>query len=192
MLTLSLIVILLVCYSLTEASGGSAHNIFNNAVDARVSSPLGSLLFFLLDFLPRSGNNRARWPLGLRLLSRRRWPFRACFNLHFAVDVDQVDFFVLIGSALESIVKNLEIVVAVACDMHEVLHIGIQIGKLLFLRSQNVLLFRSMLIEVVLRDIIELLRFLSFLLLTALGLLASGRSQASLLNLLTELLRGGG
>ena len=49
-----------------------------------------------------------------------------------------------------------------------------------------------MLIEVVLSDIIELLRFLSFLLLTALGLLASGRSQASLLNLLTELLRGGG
>ena len=96
------------------------------------------------------------------------------------------------GSALESIVKNLEIVVTVACDMHEVLHIGIQISKLLFLRSQNVLLFRSMLIEVVLSDIIELLRFLSFLLLTALGLLASGRSQASLLNLLTELLRGGG
>lgn len=45
-----------------------------------------------------------------------------------------------------------------------------------------------MLIEVVLSDIIELLRFLPFLLLTALSLLGSGRSQAPLLNLLTELL----
>ena len=45
-----------------------------------------------------------------------------------------------------------------------------------------------MLVEVVFCDIIELLGFLSFLLLTALGLLGSGRSQAPLLNLLTEFL----
>lgn len=122
MLTFTIfIAILLVCYSFAESSGRPAHNILNNAVDARVSFSLGSLLSFLLDFLL----SRARSLLDLGLRKIRWWSFRACFNLHFAVDVDQVDFFILVGSALESIVKNFEIVVTVARDVHQVLQIGV-------------------------------------------------------------------
>ena len=112
------------------------HNILNNAVDAWVSFSLGSLLSFLLDLLlSRARSLLDLSLLDLSLLKIRWWPFRACLNLHFSVDVDQVDFFILMGSALESIVKNFEIVVTVARDVHQVLQISVYTCKLLFLRS---------------------------------------------------------
>ena len=127
MLTFTIfIAILLVCYSFTESSGRPTHNILNNAVDAWVSFSLGSLLSFLLDFLlSRARSLLDLSLLDLSLLKIRWWPFRACLNLHFSVDVDQVDFFILMGSALKSIVKNFEIVVTVARDVHQVLQIGV-------------------------------------------------------------------
>lgn len=137
MLTFTIfIAILLVCYSFTESSGRPTHNILNNAVDAWVSFSLGSLLSFLLDFLlSRARSLLDLSLLDLSLLKIRWWPFRACLNLHFSVDVDQVDFFILMGSALKSIVKNFEIVVTVARDVHQVLQISVYTCKLLFLRS---------------------------------------------------------
>ena len=91
---------------------------------------------FLLDFLlSRARSLLDLSLLDLSLLKIRWWPFRACLNLHFSVDVDQVDFFILMGSALKSIVKNFEIVVTVARDVHQVLQISVYTCKLLFLRS---------------------------------------------------------
>jgi len=118
-------------------------------------------------------------------------PFSLLFDFNLTMVVlDQIVFLVLMRATFESIVQNLEVVLAVGGDVHEVFHVGVQICEFALLLVQNCFLLAFILINEMLGKVLEFFGAIALVLATF-GLLP-GWSESALLDLLAELLRSRG